>query len=197
MKQLFMVVSGLLLAINAEANYFQLALNDNYSLVSIQTDTRLQDTAGLYAIDISHQGKTIGLVKEIRFGSSWRGSFGLLLADEDISISTARSPVRIFNRLIDLNELFAVKARLEFADLIPYASLAYQYENDSREITVDFVTGLKLLKLDENDIIFEQALGEMVEQYNDISSRLKEDAFNRLEEYYLQPVFHVKIQFHF
>lgn len=197
MKWLIFVMSGGLLTPDAEAKYFQYALNDDFSLVSIESENYLKETAGLYAIDIVHKGSSIGLLKDVKLGSSWRSSFGLLLADEYISVSTARSELSVGNRSFDLNEILSINARVEFFDVIPFVSLAYQYSNDRNNMTFGFVTGLKFLKLDKSQIAFGQVLGIELESRPEISGRLKQDVLNGLQQFYVLPVIDIKFSYFF
>lgn len=197
MKWLLLLL-GLIQAMTAQATVIQHKLGEDLRLVSIDTDTQLKRAKGFYSLNISHQGKNLGLVKDYDFGSSWRGSLGLLMADDVIDISTARSDIIIGNQSFDLNRYLGMHAQVRFFGVSPFASIAFQYRNEDNDMVFDFISGLKLLRLDESRIQFDKELGIFLEtSFPELSSRLKQEAMSDLKQYYLLPVIDFRFNYSF
>lgn len=180
-----------------QAMVHQQEISQDLTLISIETQTLLKRTAGLYSINISYEGTSVGVLKNFHMGASWRASLGLLVADELIDISTGRSNIIIGNRAVDLNQYLGIHAQIKFFEITPFASLAYQYHNRQNTMVFDFMTGLKLLKLDDSEMYFDRELGVIVESFPEISRALKQELLKDIQPYYLLPVIDFRFNYSF
>jgi len=155
MKTLFIMLSGFILALESHAMMFHQPLNDTVNLVAINNNNLTRQHIGVYSIGIKRQSNTLGLTRNIYQGTSWRTSLGLLLADESLQFSTDSAVLKLGNRSINVNDILSIKARLEFADIVPYVNVAYRYQSENRLQLWGFSAGLKLLKLEGNQINFD------------------------------------------
>lgn len=187
----------ILFSFEAQSALVEQAINENYSLLSENTYSVHKLSSGPLNLDVRFHQRSIGVAKNYRYGESFRTSLGLLIADDYMRVSSTESTLSFAGRTLDLNQLLGVKANIDFHPVIPYASFAYRYKSPGSNLSFELMTGIKLLKLDKVHISFYQPLGDLIEENPESAAQFKQDAFGKLDDYYLLPVFSTKLQYLF
>lgn len=196
MKWLLIALIGTMQSTNVYAVFFQQVINENYSLVHLQSGLKKTNRSNLYAVEFEYRSNGIGLAKDLQLSDSWRGSLGVIFSDDYVDLSTARTVISVQGRSFDLNQLLSAHARVEFSDIMPFVSLSYHYSYDDR-LVLDVTTSLKFFNVQSVDVHLGNPLGERLQGIPQVSAALHQELNERLQDYYVYPVFDVKFNYSF
>jgi hypothetical protein len=115
----------------------------------------------------------------------------------EVEVETQSSIVRFRDSDIDIDGLLGVNAKIEFADIIPYLNLGYYIEGRKQRLSFSANAGIKLLWLSSVSVTLEGEIGNLLEQQNGVVSRLQDEIRQDLEDYYLEPVINIHMNYLF
>ena len=173
MRWLFVVSVALVQLSAAHATLFHQPVNDEYSLVAVQSDLRRTKQKGPFALGVAYRGRSIGLARDWSLGDAWKGSLGLMVSDDSADIDSQRSIVNVLGRPIDINDLISIQARLKFSPVTPYISVSYQYRYD-QDTKLDVYTGLKFFQLTDGSVRLGNLLGKQLQASEQVSTLLQQ-----------------------
>lgn len=196
MKRLLITLLFATHATPVHALFLHQPLNKDYSLIGMQSGAQNMLQKGLYTIDLSYRGSSIGLARDFRFGAGWRSSIGVLVSDDWLQLATARSMVNAQGRSLDLNQWLGAQARIEFSQLMPYLSVGYRYSNDDN-LMLDVVTSLKVFQVDSSQFHLSQPLGEALQRDAEMMASLGRQLGNELDGIFAYPVLDTRFNYAF
>ncbi len=196
MNILMLIALLLLYSTPSPALLLQRLLDQDYSLVVLQSEGHRQKRSGPYNVDLAYYADGIGLAREFALGESWKAGLGMLISDDHLQARTGRSPIEFGGRRFDLNRLLSVGARLEFSPLTPYVSLAYRYRNE-HGLSFDMITALKFFQLDHGRVDLGNPLGELLRNEPEVAATLQQELTAGLPELLVYPVVDLKLSYRF
>jgi hypothetical protein len=197
MKQIAFFIAVSLFVGSVSAKSTQLVLNQNFELVFEQAQSRSLSKSSSYRYSVTSRVESVGLVQYYQLSAHTFVGLGLWLGGLEIELETMPSFFRFEDYEVDLNRWLSARAKIDFADLIPFGNLAYRYQSRDEQLQITANAGLKLLLPSRISIDFEGELSGVVDRQAGLVSRLEQDTLNQLEDYYLEPVLTVGLNYTF
>ena len=197
MKQIAFVITALLFVGPVSAKSTQFALNQNFDVVFDQAQSRALSQSSSYHYSATSRLESVGLVRNFQMSAHTFVGLGIWLGGLEIELETMPSFFQFEEYEVDLNRWLGARAKIEFADLVPYGNLAYRYQSRDEQLQISANAGLKLLLPSSVSLDFEGELSGLVDRQLGLVSRLEQDAFNQLEDFYLEPVLAVGLNYSF
>lgn len=190
------VVASLFLNIVA-AKSIQSNLFDNYVLVFSEARSHDLDRKGIYNYSTKIRAKSVGFVRMTKLTPTLSVGFGLMFGGVEIEFETQSSMVQFSDIDIDIDSLLGVNAKVEFADIIPYFNLGYHIEDHKQRLSFSANAGIKYLQVSRVSVDLDGEFGNLLEQQDGVVSRLHDEITRDLENYYLEPVFNMDMNYVF
>jgi hypothetical protein len=181
----------------AVANTTQLALTDNLDIRFDKGRSQHIERNSRYNYSTTVRSESIGLIQKFQLSPRISAGLGLWLGGLDIELETEASVVQFDEISVDLNRWLGVRAKINFADIIPFGNIAYLYESRNQQLRFNADVGIKFIKPSNVSLAFNGEWGEIVEQRNDLISQLQRDALSQLKEYYLEPLLGLDLSYTF
>ncbi len=197
MKRVILLVAASLFFDVVAAKSVQSNLDDDLLLIFSQSQSRDLGRQGTYNYSAYSRAKSIGFLQNIPLTPTISVGLGLMFGGMEIEVETQLSTVRIRVSDIDIDGLLGVNAQIEFADIIPYLSLAYYREDRKQQLSFSANTGIKLLRLASVSVGLEGEVGDLLERQDGVVSSLADQIRQNLEDYYLDPVIKIDLNYVF
>ncbi len=197
MKHLLLLIAASLLVnpVSAKSTHFD--LYENFEVVFDQARSQRLSNNSSYNYSVSSRAESIGLIQKFQLSAHVFAGLGLWLGGLEIELETMPSVSHFEEYEVDFNRWLGVHAKIDFADLIPFGNVAYHYESRDTQLRINANAGLKLLKLSSVSLDFDGELSELVDQQPGLVSLLEQDALDKFEDYYLEPVLDVGLSYAF
>jgi hypothetical protein len=197
MKQIGLLLTALLFVSTAAAKSTKLALNENLEINFDQARSQVLSRNSSYNYSTSSRTESIGLIQKFQLSTHLSTGLGLWLGGLEIELETGPSLVQFQDNQVDLNRWLGVRAKINFADIVPYGNIAYSYQSRDAQLRFGANAGLKLLIPTDVSMSFNGELGSLVNRQADLIAQLEHDVLDQLEDYYLEPVFGVDLSYTF
>ena len=197
MKRIGLLLAASLFINVAVAKSTQLELHENLEVIFDQERSQISGGNSSYNYFTNSMFESIGMIQKIQLSPRVFAGLGLLLGGLEIELKTGPSVVQFEENEIDLNRWLGARAKIEFADITPFGNLAYRYQSRNTRLRISANAGLKLLQLSSVSLEFNGELGDQVNRRLDLVSALEQDVLNQLENYYLEPVLGVDLNYKF
>jgi hypothetical protein len=196
-KHLIIFIVALLFVNPASAKSTQFALNSNFEVFIDKSRSQLLRKNSSYNYTASSRNESVGLVQKFQLTTHLFAGLGLWIGGPEIEIETTASISRHEEFEIDLNRWIGVRAKIDFADLVPFGNLAYRFESRDAQLQINANAGLKLLLPSRVSLDFNGEFGDLVNRETGLVAQLERDSLNQLENYYLVPVFDIGLRYAF
>ena len=197
MKQIAILTVVLLLVGSVSAKSTHFALNPNLEVVFDQAESRVLSQNSSYHYSATSRVESIGLVHNFQMSTHTFAGLGLWLGGLEIELETMSSFSRFEEYEVNLNRWLSARAKIDFADLVPYGNLAYRYQSRDEQLQITANAGLKLLLPSSVSIDFEGELSGLVEREAGLVLQLERDTLNQLEGFYLEPLLGIGLRYKF
>jgi len=197
MKQIGLLLTASLFVSAATAKSTNLVLNENLEIIFDQARSQVLSRNSRYNYSTSSRTESIGLIQKFQLSTHLSTGLGLWLGGLEIELETGLSPVQFEGHQVDLNRWLGVRARIDFADIVPYGNIAYSYLSRDRQLRFGANAGLKLLIPSNVSMSFNGELSDEVNRQEGLVSQLEHDVLDQLEDYYLEPVLGVDLSYSF
>jgi len=197
MKQIGLLLTASLFVSAATAKSTNLVLNENLEIIFDQARSQVLSRNSRYNYSTSSRTESIGLIQKFQLSTHLSTGLGLWLGGLEIELETGLSPVQFEDHQVDLNRWLGVRARIDFADIVPYGNIAYSYLSRDRQLRFGANAGLKLLIPSNVSMSFNGELSDEVNRQEGLVSQLEHDVLDQLEDYYLEPVLGVDLSYSF
>ncbi len=197
MKHFLIFIVALLLVNPASAKSTQLALSNNFEVVVDQARSQLLRKNSSYNYTVSSRNESVGLIHNFQLSPRMFAGLGLWIGGPEIEIETVASFSRFEEYEVDLNRWLGVRAKIDFADLVPFGNLTYRFESRDARLQINANAGLKLLLPSSVSLNFNGELGDLVNRETDLVAQLEKEGLNQLENYYLEPVLGIGLRYTF
>jgi len=197
MKQIGLLLTASLFVSAATAKSTNLVLNENLEIIFDQARSQVLSRNSRYNYSTSSRTESIGLIQKFQLSTHLSTGLGLWLGGLEIELETGLSPVQFEGHQVDLNRWLCVRARIDFADIVPYGNIAYSYLSRDRQLRFGANAGLKLLIPSNVSMSFNGELSDEVNRQEGLVSQLEHDVLDQLEDYYLEPVLGVDLSYSF
>jgi len=197
MKQIVLLLTASLFVSAAAAKSTNLVLNENLEIIFDQARSQVLSRNSRYNYSTSSRTESIGLIQKFQLSTHVSTGLGLWLGGLEIELETGLSLVQFEDLQVDLNRWLGVRARIDFANIVPYGNIAYHYESRDRQLRFGANAGLKLLIPSNVSMSFNGELDSLVNRQADQVAQLEHDVLDQLEDYYLEPVFGVDLSYSF
>jgi hypothetical protein len=197
MKRIILFVAASLFLDLVAAKSVQSNLDDDLVLIYSHGQSHDLDRQGVYNYSTNSRVQSIGFMKNIPLTPTINVGLGLMFGGIEVEVETQSSIVRFRDSDIDIDGLLGVNAKIEFADIIPYLNLGYYIEGRKQRLSFSANAGIKLLWLSSVSVTLEGEIGNLLEQQNGVVSRLQDEIRQDLEDYYLEPVINIHMNYLF
>jgi len=197
MKRIILLVAASLFLNVVAAKSVQGNLGDNRVLIFSEGESSDLGRQGVYNYSIDSREKFIGYMHNTQLTPSIHVGLGLMFGGSEIELESQSSLVQSRGSEIDINSLLGINVKLKFADITPYANLGYYVENRKKQLSFSINVGIKLLQLSSISVSLDGEIGNLLNQNNPVVSRLQAEIRQNLEEYYLEPVIQMQMNFAF
>ena len=197
MKHLIFFIAASLLVNTVSAKSTQLTLNEDFEVVFDQTRSQRLSNNSSYNYSTNSRAESIGLIQKFQLSAHVFAGLGLWLGGLEIELETMPSVLHFKEYEVDLDRWLGIRAKIDFSDLIPFGNVAYHYESRDTQLRINANAGLKLLKPSSVSLDFDGELSDLVDQQSGLVAQLEQDALNKFEAYYLEPVLDVGLSYAF
>lgn len=197
MKRIILFVAASLFLDLVAAKSVQSNLDDNLVLIYSQDQSHDLGRQGVYHYSTNSRVQSIGFMKNIPLTPTINVGLGLMFGGIEVEVETQSSIVRFRDSDIDIDGLLGINVKIEFADIIPYLNLGYYIEGRKQRLSFSANAGIKLLWLSSVSVTLEGEIGNLLEQQNGVVSRLQDEIRQDLEDYYLEPVINMHMNYLF
>ncbi len=197
MKRVILLIAASLFFDVVAAKSVQSNLDDDLLLIFSQSQSRDLGRQGTYNYSAYSRAKSIGFLQNIPLTPTISVGLGLMFGGMEIEVETQLSTVRIRVSDIDIDGLLGVNAQIEFADIIPYLNLAYYLEDRKQQLSFSASAGIKLLRLASVSVGLDGEVGDLLERQDGVVSSLADQIRQNLDDYYLEPVIKIDLNYVF
>ncbi len=197
MKRIILLVAASVFLDVVAAKSVLSSLGDDLDLIFSQGRSRDLSRQGVYNYSADSRDKSIGFLSNTQLTPTISLGLGLMFGGIEIEFETQPSVVQYRDSEIDIDGLLGVNAKIEFADIIPYASLGYYIEDRKQRLSFSANAGIKLLLLSSVSVNLDGEAGDLLEQQNGVVSRLEDEIRQELDDYYLEPVIQMAMNYRF
>ena len=197
MKRTILLVVASLFLNGVAAKSVQGNLGDDLVLIFSQEEASDLGRQGIYNYSINSRLKSIGFMHNTPLTTTTHFGFGMMFGGIEIELESQSSIIQLRGSDIDIDSLLGVNVKLKFADITPYANLVYYIENRKKQLSFSANAGLRLLRLSSISVSLDGEIGNLLKQNNSVISRLQEEFRQSLDEYYLEPVMQMQLNFAF
>jgi hypothetical protein len=197
MKYLVFIIVASLFVNPVSAKSTRIGLNNDLELILDRSQARKLSNNTIYNYSAISSSESIGMIQKFRLSPRVSGGLGLWLGGLEIELETMATITQFEQNEVDLNRWLGVRANIDFADIIPYGSITYLYESRDRQFQFNANAGIKLLQPTDVSVTFVGEWGDIVEQQSNLVAQLERDTFDKLENYYLEPVLGLGLSYTF
>lgn len=197
MKHLVFFIVASLFVNPVSAKSTRIELNNDQELIFDRSQSRKLTNNTIYNYSAISSSESIGMIQKFRLSPRLSGGLGIWLGGLEIELETMASFTQFEQNEVDLNRWLGVRAKIDFAEFIPYGSITYLYESRDQQFQFNANAGIKLLQPSNVSVSFGGEWGDIVEQQSNLVAQLERDTFGKLENYYLEPVLGLGLSYTF